>query len=106
MKRLALVLGYCFFFFAAGCVVSAQDGDRAETCRPGETCSCDGVGSCNFICTGAGCHFRCDGVTSCDFTCAGGACDMQCDGISDCSLSCPGGGCSASCNGPAHCSVQ
>ena len=109
MKQVALfvfVLGCSGYIFCAGCVVDARDpGDRTESCRPGDTCSCDGVGSCNFACAGSGCHFRCNGVTSCSFDCPGGSCDMQCNGVSDCDLTCPAGGCSASCNGPGHCSV-
>jgi hypothetical protein len=110
MKPVSLfvfVLGCWAYSFCGGCVVDARDpGDRIESCRAGDTCTCDGVGSCNFACTGAGCHFRCDGVTSCSFDCAGGGCDMQCNGISDCDLTCPAGGCAASCNGPGHCSVR
>ena len=110
MKRSALfvlVLGCWGYFFCGGCVVDARDpGDRVESCQPGATCACEGVGSCQFTCAGGGCHFRCDGVTSCSFACPGGSCDMQCNGISDCDLTCPVGGCSSSCNGPGHCSVQ
>jgi len=110
MNRFTLfvfVLGCWSYLFCWGCVVdTGGPGDRLESCQPGETCTCEGVGSCHFACAGGGCHFRCDGVTSCSFACPGGSCDMQCNGISDCSLACPAGGCSASCNGPGHCAVD
>jgi hypothetical protein len=110
MNRFALfvfVLGCWSCLLSGGCVIDARDaGDQPESCQPGETCTCDGVGSCHLVCTGGGCHFRCDGVTSCSFDCPGGSCDMQCDGISDCDLTCPTGGCSSTCNGAGHCSVQ
>lgn len=110
MKRFALfvfALGCWSYFCCAGCVVDARSSDdRTEICRPGQTCSCDGVGSCDFACAGGGCHFRCDGVTSCAFDCPGGACDMQCNGVSDCDLTCAGGNCTSACNGPGHCAVR
>jgi hypothetical protein len=84
-----------------GCI-----GSKDDTCRAGDNCECNGIGSCNNECDGGGCSFVCKGLGSCDFTCEQGGCEAFCKGEGSCNLSCPGGDCVMFCTGAGSCNIS
>jgi hypothetical protein len=102
----AAVVGTLLFASAAACLVTPDIGNESGTCSAGRTCTCDGIGNCDYECPAGDCNFVCDNLGNCDFTCAGGSCNLTCEGTSNCFLSCPGNNCAVVCAGTGNCGLN
>jgi len=100
-----LLLGLALLGLApvgAGC---GDLGASDETCRAGEPCVCDSLGSCRRTCEGRGCDFRCEGAGSCLLFCEEGGCRAEGTGTGSLILRCPGGSCDLTCSGLGSCEL-
>lgn len=97
-------LVFLFSSFLCGVAASAC-GAVDVVCDAGHACGCEGAGSCEQTCDGAGCDFYCEGAGSCEFYCEEGGCDAHCDGEGSCMMSCPGNGCTLVCEGIGSCEL-
>ena len=108
MGRIGLIFT---LMLAMGCEVYAVArpgyiGAQSTDCEPGETCVCEGTGSCDLECSGPDCGFICRGLGSCDLECEAGGCDALCEVAGSCNLSCPGGDCTLTCAGGGSCNLE
>ena len=80
-------------------------GASKGNCKPGETCACTGIGSCEKTCAGKGCAFSCEGMGACELNCPEGDCKATSTALGSTQLKCPGGGCSLECKSAGSCQL-